>query len=82
MNHMVKYASKQQRTSNTCKQVIKTIISKADVTDNAGSAFRSSIIRFIGHCDVGKGEAPLYFCFGASKRINLQICQRLFGPDC
>ncbi|EFX60656.1 hypothetical protein DAPPUDRAFT_276302 [Daphnia pulex] len=57
MNYMVKYASKQERSGNTLQQVIKTIINKADVTDNAGSAFRSSIIRSIGHRDIGKGEA-------------------------
>jgi hypothetical protein len=42
MNYMVKYASKQERSGNTLQQMIKKIINMADVTDNAGSAFRSS----------------------------------------
>jgi hypothetical protein len=55
MNYMVKYASKQERSGNTLQQVIKTIINKNYVTDNADSAFLCSIIRSIGHRDIGKG---------------------------
>ena len=64
MNYMVKYATKQERSGNILQQVIKTIINKAEVTDNTSSAFRSSIIRSIGHRDIGKGEASRIFLSG------------------
>jgi hypothetical protein len=78
MNYMVKYASKQERSGNTLQQVIKTIINKADVTDNAGSAFRSSIIRSIGHRDIGKGEASRilfsgHHCESSFNYVNVSL---------
>jgi hypothetical protein len=65
MNYIVKYASKQERSGNTLQQVIKTIINKADVTDNAGSAFRSSIIRPLAIVTSGKVKRRA-FCFPAT----------------
>jgi hypothetical protein len=58
--------------------VIKTIINKADVTDNAGSAFRSSIIRSIGHRDIGKGEASRilssgHHCVSSFNYVNVSL---------
>ncbi len=78
MNYMAKYARKQERSGNTLQQVIKTIINKADVTDNAGSAFRSSIIRSISHHDIGKGEASRILfsgqhCESTFKFVNVSL---------
>ena len=56
MAYLAKYASKAETVEHSLKNIVKAIVTKADVAANTSTAIRSAIIRSVVMRDIGQGE--------------------------